>query len=251
MRHIPKAYERYRHFKGNCYQILAMAKDSEDASEQVVYQQLYPPFDIYVRPLSMFMSEVDHEKYPSAAQRYRFELISGEEPACKTVTAGESVHENIAAKAAGSIAEQIPESTAAKESDRTAADVPESTAAKASDRTAADVPESAAAEASADAGAKACEAVKTQSGHEQAAEEVDTDAEGKVDENVMAFLDADTYEQKLKIFSAIHDKVTQNMLNTIAVSLDIEVDSGDLEERYRQIQNCLMTFQRYECNRLR
>ena len=76
-------------------------------------------------------------------------------------------------------------------------------------------------------------------------------AEWAIDENVLAFLDADTYEQKLNIFSAMRDKVTQDMLNTIAAALDIEVDSGDLEERYRQIQNCLMTFQKYECNRLR
>lgn len=84
---------------------------------------------------------------------------------------------------------------------------------------------------------------------DQAAEEVG--AEWAIDENVLAFLDADTYEQKLNIFSAMRDKVTQDMLNTIAAALDIEVDSGDLEERYRQIQNCLMTFQKYECNRLR
>ncbi len=77
------------------------------------------------------------------------------------------------------------------------------------------------------------------------------DADGMIDEDVLAFLDADTYEQKMNIFSALHSKVTQEMLNTIAVSLDIEVDSGDLEERYRQIQSCLQTFQRYECNRLR
>lgn len=195
MRHIPKAYERYRHFKGNCYQILAIAKDSEDASEQVVYQALYPPFDIYVRPLTMFMSEVDHEKYPSAAQHYRFELVSGEE--------------------------SLPESSAALKTESP-------------------------------------KAAAMQSGYEQAggldaegSNTGGTDAEGEIDENVMAFLDADTYEQKLKIFSAIHDRVTQDMLNTIAVSLDIEVEPGDLEERYRQIQNCLMTFQKYECNRLR
>lgn len=81
--------------------------------------------------------------------------------------------------------------------------------------------------------------------------DADADADGMIDADVLAFLDADTYEQKMNIFSALHDRVTQEMLNTIAVSLDIEVDSADLEERYRQIQNCLQTFQRYECNRLR
>ncbi|MBD5531720.1 MAG: DUF1653 domain-containing protein [Lachnospiraceae bacterium] len=208
MRHIPKAYERYRHFKGNCYQILAIAKHAEDATEQVVYQALYPPFTIYVRPLSLFMSEVDREKYPSVTQRYRFELISDEE--------------------------SVPEA-------RMEAAVP--------------VPE---AETSGSAAERTDEAVTAESMREQIADETAQDeaaeevgAEWAIDENVLAFLDADTYEQKLNIFSAMRDKVTQDMLNTIAAALDIEVDAGDLEERYRQIQNCLMTFQKYECNRLR
>lgn len=195
MRHIPKAYERYRHFKGNCYQILAIAKHAEDATEQVVYQALYPPFTIYVRPLSLFMSEVDREKYPSVTQRYRFELISDEE----------------------AVPEVRPEALEP---------VPETETSK-----------------------TAREQTAAETAQGQAEEEVG--AEWAIDENVLAFLDADTYEQKLNIFSAMRDKVTQDMLNTIAAALDIEVDSGDLEERYRQIQNCLMTFQKYECNRLR
>lgn len=76
-RPIPQKGEKYKHFKlGKIVTIIGISRHTETEEISVVYEH---EGHIWNRPLEMFMSEVDKEKYPNAEQKYRFELAESEE----------------------------------------------------------------------------------------------------------------------------------------------------------------------------
>lgn len=66
----------YKHFKGDYYLLEDIATNSEDLKQYAVYRQLYGENKLFIRPLEMFLSEVDHQKYPEIKQQYRFQLAN-------------------------------------------------------------------------------------------------------------------------------------------------------------------------------
>lgn len=184
----PNPNEIYRHFKGNLYRVVTLATHTETGEELVVYQALYGDYAVYARPLSMFMSPVDKEKYPHSGQTNRFELAEeligqGSKSPVEKVQTGQETEQTNGAEAASSDAE--PENSVT------------------------------------------------------------------IDPLVLEFLDADTYEQRLNILAALHHRITDDMINTMAVAVDVEVEQGDIEERYAALRTCLLTLNKYECSRIR
>lgn len=218
MRSDPKPQEFFRHFKGNIYQIRCLARHTETRERMVVYQAMYGTFEIYVRPLAMFMEEVDRVKYPDVKQKYRFELLQdtdmegSPEQEETHLTSGERTMTGGEAKK------------------------PENPADGAGNGAAAQTVSAAGSEAAVNGGD---------------AEAAESDGQPSLDPLVVEFLDADSYEQRLNILVALHSRITDEMINTLAVAVDLEIKDGDVEMRYEELKNCLLTFEKYECNRLR
>ena len=192
----------YRHFKGRLYQIVAVAEHSETGERMVVYQALYGDYRVFVRPYRMFVSEVDHEKYPQAAQKYRFELVKPSDMEVKNEV--------------GAVSRETPEQR----------EVP----VRRID------PET-------EHGRKQEEIVFTEAA-------VSSDEEG-VNPLLLEFLDAETLEEKLHIMIFGRNRMDDNLLNSIAISLDLVVDEKSTQEKYDEILNCLSMMEKFECNRLR
>lgn len=228
MTFIPKPHEIYKHFKGNLYQIVTIAQHSETGEQLVIYQAMYGDFKTYARPLAMFTSEVDKVKYPEVQQRFRFEL-QGADADRQTRESDAVSGAQMATQAASTVTTQ----------DAATAQTATQTAPTATAQGATTVTSQATAQ-------PASVATHPEAAHIEIAEEEPT-----LDPMVLEFLDADSYEQKLNILAGLHHRITDEMITTMAIACDIEVNDGETEERYEELKNCLLTMEKFECNRLR
>lgn len=68
---------------------------------------------------------------------------------------------------------------------------------------------------------------------------------------IMAFLDADSYEEKYLVLTSIYDVLTDHVIDTLAASIDVVIQDGDLDMRFEELKSCLSTFRRFEVSRRR
>lgn len=224
MDRTPKSGEFYRHFKNKLYQVVGVATHSETKEKLVIYRALYGTFEIYARPLDMFVSEVDHVKYPEVAQKYRFEhvkilengeVVSLEKDSAEVVTAyteaNEALHTSEISNAETSSSDEMLDNSHVASS--IYADKP-----------------------------------NTASNNEQH----DISDHQGVNPKLMEFLDAETMEDKYNVLVSMRDDITDRLIDDMAVVVDVVVPEGDLMTRYDDLKFAIRTRQRYEfSNRLR
>ncbi len=238
----PRPQEIYRHFKGKLYQIITIATHSETREEMVVYQALYGDYKTYVRPLDMFMSEVDRQKYPAVTQKMRFEKVNpadtedqkkeeAPKPEIKSEIQPEiQTERKTEIKKDGSLYIVQPES---KESSKEAA----------------------------------METIRPQNNPERKAprfnfkptekskimqKSVDEEAqELNLNPLVIEFMDADLAADKNSILSKLRPVITNDMIDIMAMSLGVVVKEGDVYDRYNDLRTCLTTMEKYESTRIR
>lgn len=227
MREKPSELQVYRHFKGNLYQVVTVAVHTETGEELVIYRPLYKEGRIFARPLEMFLSEVDHSKYPNAEQKYRFELLNGqqEEPVFENV-------QEVITKV------EIPQETT------TESEVQQETEAVLETQESTTVCEET-------NGASKDELPNIEADSADLADENEDEGPAQLDPLLERFLDAGSYEEKLNVFYLMKRKGTKDMLSYVAMSLDIQLSKEDFDEQYAEILSCLKTMEKFECNRLR
>ena len=179
MDRTPKPGEIYRHFKNKLYQVIAVAEHTETGEQLVIYQALYGTFRVYARPLAMFAGEVDKEKYPEAAGKYRFEKIDRESLLCQECKNCED----------------------SEESGKTA----------------------------------------------QSQEQI----QSALSPLLLPFVEAEDFNVKLEILSAMDNKINQEELDILHEALDLPKGTGTLQEQVHSLKQYLEMRKRFDGARLR
>lgn len=259
---IPRPGEFYRHFKNKMYQIVAIAEHSETGEALVIYQALYGDFRIYARPLDMFLEEVDRDKYPRAAQKYRFEWVSGpdeksgEKRKISEAEIGTAEKNTETVRNTGffdnhekDIKSRLDTWNSGKEE---AGEMPSDgedyeEAELLSVQESVVIPRSGRAEEKEDElWESLTDEVVQAAGEEQDEGETET-----VSPKFLDFLEARTFESKAVILESMKEELDDEMIDGLAMAVDVEIPEGSIGERYHQLEQCLRTMARYEDHRLR
>ena len=212
MEYEVKAGDIFRHFKGNRYEIVAVATDCEDGSLQVVYKALYPPYSIYVRSYLDFTEELDPQKYPNAKQKYRFQK---EEDTGNRSTLGNLPQQEQAVRKKAEETLTFKGSEPSKK-----AETPKTREVEPQVRYVSDVTEP-------------------------------IGLEGKIDKNLLRFLSGRTYEEQITILKEMKGKITDEMYAIMFGSLDFPMPKGSSEELYGILLKRLETMSEFDGKRFR
>ncbi len=268
MDRIPRPGDLYRHFTNELYQVVTTAIHAETGEQLVVYQAMFADFSVFASPVAQFLSEVDGSKYPQAAQQYLFEKME------KTKSL-----ENRIRQAQGNSADlrnefnKQPDGSAIQiRDDRSGSSlqdmqpVPQAAVSPGREQrprtqSPAESRRGLRQEPSEAAGAdsyyyerrrRQIEEREQRRGlfrkperHESATDEL------RANPCLLKFLEADTYEEKFQVLNEIQDDITDRLIDDIAVVLDVVIPEGELNDRFRQLRNIILTRQKYEIKRLR
>lgn len=247
---VPQPNEIYKHFKGNLYRIVTLAIHTETKEQMIVYQALYGEYQIFVRPLAMFMEPVDKEKYPKVQQKMRFErveeivLIESQPKQYEDENTLQNQMENKKLSDIESLQNQ--KESGLKEAKK---ECPEEKIEMTWKNSEEDILSK--EEVFPKDKEKQLEIEykqETQSLSEM--ENGETEESFGLDPMLEAFLDADDYRERLNILRLLEHRITDGMINTMAVVMDITIPEGKIQDRYDALKSCLLTLERYECNRL-
>ena len=196
----------------------------------------------------MFVERVDKSRYPDAAQEFRFELQGPEAERQRAETAVAEAGEPKESEAERQRAETAAAETRKPKESGAEQQRTETAAAETGEPEESEAERQRAEMAATEAGKPGESEAERQKAEMAAAEDGESVA---LDPLVLEFLDSDSYEQRLNILAGLHHRITDEMLTTMAIACDVEVGDGGTEERYEALKSCLLTLERYECNRLR
>lgn len=244
---IPQAGDFYLHFKNKLYQIITIAIHSETRESLVIYQALYGNYGIYARPLDMFVSEVDHVKYPNVKQKYRFQYIAKEELLAMQkngTTSTTHVEENTSETTSiSNIQAAANEKTLTSNIQEATNETTSTSNVQTAEK------EQLATEHTKTEGPSTDHSPNKQPSIEQTVAAKALRYKETPPKTLTDFLDAETAQEKLEILGQMRSYIDEFTLDSMAVCLDYVPSGTSIEERYYSICKFLEMKINYESKR--